>query len=60
MLPCLNPSTKHSTLNSPGDAPMSAADLVKNGYITKEDYDECASAALAVFKFGQVTLNPKP
>ena len=60
MLPCLNPNSKPYTLNSPGDAPMSAADLVKNGYITKEDYDVCATAALAVFKFGQVSLNPKP
>jgi phosphoribosylaminoimidazole-succinocarboxamide synthase len=36
-----------------GDAPMSPEDLVKNKYITKEDYDYCAEKALAVFKCGQ-------
>mmetsp|Transcript_26923 Transcript_26923/g.52484 ORF Transcript_26923/g.52484 Transcript_26923/m.52484 type:complete len:358 (+) Transcript_26923:78-1151(+) len=36
-----------------GDAPMSPEDLVKNDYISKEDYDYCAEKALAVFKCGQ-------
>jgi phosphoribosylaminoimidazole-succinocarboxamide synthase len=36
-----------------GDAPMAPADMVKEKYITQEDYDYCAKAALAIFKLGQ-------
>jgi hypothetical protein len=32
---------------------MSPADLVKNNYISKEDYDFCAQKTLEVFAFGQ-------
>ena len=36
-----------------GDAPMSPADLIKEKYISEEDYNHCAQKALEVFALGQ-------
>lgn len=35
------------------DRPISAADIVKEGWMTKSDFDTCAAAALACFDLGQ-------
>jgi hypothetical protein len=42
-----------------GDAPMSPADLIKNNYISKEDYEYCAKKTLEVFAFGQAEADKR-
>jgi phosphoribosylaminoimidazole-succinocarboxamide synthase len=45
----LTPTTKEED----HDRPISAEEIVKEGWMTKEDFDVCAQAALAVFALGQ-------
>lgn len=45
----LTPTTKEED----HDRPISAAEIVSEGWMTQEDFDACASAVLGVFKFGQ-------
>ncbi|KAA8495667.1 Phosphoribosylaminoimidazole-succinocarboxamide synthase [Porphyridium purpureum] len=44
----LTPTTKGEV-----DRPISPADIISEGWMTQEDYDVCAKAALEVFEFGQ-------
>lgn len=45
----LTPTTKEEE----HDRPISAEDVVKEGWMTKEDFDKCGEAALAIFALGQ-------
>lgn len=45
----LTPTTKEEE----HDRPISATEIVDEGWMTKEDFDVCAEAALKVFEFGQ-------
>jgi len=45
----LTPTTKEEE----HDRPISPADIVSEGWMTQEDFDICAKAALDVFAFGQ-------
>ena len=45
----LTPTTKEAD----HDRPISAADIVKEEWMTQADFDMCAKAALAVFELGQ-------
>ena len=45
----VTPTTKEEV----HDRPISAKDIVKEGWMTQHDYDICERAALAVFKLGQ-------
>jgi phosphoribosylaminoimidazole-succinocarboxamide synthase len=45
----LTPTTKEED----HDRPISAEEIVTEGWMTKEDWDVCAQAALAVFDLGQ-------
>mmetsp|Transcript_1406 Transcript_1406/g.2025 ORF Transcript_1406/g.2025 Transcript_1406/m.2025 type:complete len:333 (+) Transcript_1406:3-1001(+) len=45
----LTPTTKEEE----HDRPISAQDIVKEGWMTQSDFDICAKAALGVFEFGQ-------
>jgi phosphoribosylaminoimidazole-succinocarboxamide synthase len=45
----LTPTTKEED----HDRPISAKEIVKEGWMTQEDFDTCAKAALEVFAYGQ-------
>ncbi len=45
----LTPTTKEEE----HDRPISEADIVKEGWMTQDDFDVCGKAALAVFALGQ-------
>ena len=45
----LTPTTKEEE----HDRPISAEEIVAEGWMTQEDFDVCAAAVLGVFKFGQ-------
>ena len=45
----LTPTTKEEE----HDRPISAEDIVKEKWMTREDLDTCAKAALKVFELGQ-------
>ena len=45
----LTPTTKEEA----GDRPISPADVVKEGWMTQQDWDTCANAAMSLFEYGQ-------
>lgn len=47
--PLITPTTK----DKEHDKPISAADIVAEGWMTQADWDEASAAALKLFKFGQ-------
>lgn len=47
--PLLTPTTKEAE----HDRPISAADIVKEGWMSQSDWDQASAAALRLFEFGQ-------
>mmetsp|Transcript_5706 Transcript_5706/g.12005 ORF Transcript_5706/g.12005 Transcript_5706/m.12005 type:complete len:131 (+) Transcript_5706:162-554(+) len=45
------------TMKVEEDWPISRAEIVSEGWMTQEDFDTCAKAAMELFKYGQQVVN---